>query len=265
MKSSCQPVASEATSPLSNTPKTPRRSLKLLKLSGGLFLLLSSFVLGMATVYWKLPPFDFLQQLKVAMIGERNERSLYYRNKKTLHETFTSDSQDVVFIGDSLTDGAEWHELFPGLKIANRGIGGDTTDGILERIDSITSTNARYAFIMVGVNDFSKGRSPNLVFENYKKIVEELLRSDIEVYIQSTVLCGERCKRYNNSIRTLNEYLYEYSLSNKDIAFIDLNKWLSKNGQLKKELTFDDMHLNGSGYKLWESALASHSPFNQLQ
>ena len=46
---------------------------------------------------------------------------------------------DVVMIGDSLTDGAEWREIFPDQKIVNRGIDSDTTDGVLARLDEIVS------------------------------------------------------------------------------------------------------------------------------
>jgi hypothetical protein len=58
----------------------------------------------------------------------------YYQHKKQRFESYKTKA-DIVMIGDSITDGAEWHEMFPQLNIVNRGISGDTTVGVLNRLD----------------------------------------------------------------------------------------------------------------------------------
>ena len=181
-------------------------------------------------------------------------RHIYF-HKKSFFEEFGQSKYDVVFIGDSLTDSAEWEDIFPSYKIANRGIVSDTSDGILERLDSILSTKADKAFIMVGINDFSRGTSVSSVFENYEKIVNELQSSGFKVYIQSTILGGSRVSELNDSINELNKKLKTLAIENQDLTYIDLNNTLTKNGLLLRKFTLDDVHLNGNGYKVWKESI----------
>ena len=59
-------------------------------------------------------------------------------------------SGDTVFLGDSITEGGSWHELFPESSVRNRGIGGVTTSGILARIDQIRHGKPGQIFLMIG-------------------------------------------------------------------------------------------------------------------
>lgn len=165
---------------------------------------------------------------------------------------------DVVFIGDSITDQAEWEDLFPSLKIANRGIGGDRTDGILKRLDSILSTSADRAFIMVGINDFGKKRGLDEVFNDYKTIVHTLSNHGMKVYIQSTILSGERLKKLNKKISALNERLQQLSIQNSSIVYVDLNARLAKNSLLNNKYSRDGVHLNANGYAVWKEIISSY-------
>ena len=61
--------------------------------------------------------------------GQKKQVASYYQNKISFFKVNGSRA-DIVMIGDSITDYAEWSELFPNKKIANRGIGGDTTKGV---------------------------------------------------------------------------------------------------------------------------------------
>lgn len=87
----------------------------------------------------------------------------YYQHKKQRFEYYKTKA-DIVMVGDSITDGSEWHEMFPQLNIVNRGISGDTTVGVLNRLEGITQTQAKKAFIMIGVN----GRFNDLRFMRIK-------------------------------------------------------------------------------------------------
>ena len=70
----------------------------------------------------------------------------------------------TLFLGDSLTEYGNWRELFPGLDIKNRGIAGDTTDGVLHRLDGITALSPDKIFLMIGINDLLMGRSVKRIF-----------------------------------------------------------------------------------------------------
>ena len=79
-----------------------------------------------------------------------DERNKEYRI--SIFEEF-SPEVDIVFAGDSITQAGEWTDFFPNLKIANRGVGSDTTHDLLRRLDSIISVNPKNVFVMIGIND----------------------------------------------------------------------------------------------------------------
>lgn len=159
-------------------------------------------------------------------------------------------------IGDSLIEAAEWHEMFPGTSIANRGISGDRTDDILQRMDAILAVGAQRAFVMVGFNDFAFNQPVAVSFENYRKIVDRLTEQKVDVYIQSTLECSRAvCGGILDDIRALNELLRAHADKN-GLTFIDLNKSLSSaETGLIKQYTYDGIHLLGLGYLQWRRAI----------
>ena len=130
-------------------------------------------------------------------------------------------------IGDSNTQDAIWGEIFPNIKIANRGVDGDTTENILKRMDTIFSVKPKIALIMVGFNDISIDISINEIINNYVKIIEELKTNNINVVVQSTLECSRtKCGDKLDKLRQLNQKLEEYS-SAHNLVFVDINKLLS--------------------------------------
>src|SRR5215469_15801192 len=94
----------------------------------------------------------------------------------------------VVFLGDSITQG--WTTLkkdFPGLKVANRGIGGDTTRGVLYRLDAdVLNLEPAAVVLLIGTNDLGLGGDPEQVAVNIREIVAELRRTHKRMLI---ILC----------------------------------------------------------------------------
>jgi lysophospholipase L1-like esterase len=185
----------------------------------------------------------------------------YWLEKKSFFEAFHPPAA-IVMVGDSLTDGAEWGELFPAAGIANRGIDGDTTDGILERMDGILAVNARKAFVMAGINDLMAGRPVDSVLRRYSRIIAALRSHGAEVFVQSTLMCNvekasrRRCAAVNEKVRQLNRKLA--ALGPDTVTFIDLNARLADRTGLKSELTSDGVHLNGDGYRLWRDEISPY-------
>ncbi len=157
----------------------------------------------------------------------------------------------IVMVGDSLTAHGDWASLFPSLKIANRGISGDDTDGTVRRMDGIFNTGARQAFIMLGINDFYEEKEVDEVLKNYREIIAELLRKNIKIVIQSTLYVSREDARLRPKITALNAQLQALADSDERIDFIDLNRVLSRNGHIKPEFTVDGLHLNQAGYTAW--------------
>lgn len=193
-----------------------------------------------------------------------SQRSSYWRERTSFFRTLGRPAE-VVMIGDSLTDGAEWAEMFPDQDIVNRGIDSDTTDGVLARVDDIVAARPRQAFVMIGINDFADGRRDvDAVFGNYHAIVSRLRQAGIRVVVQSTLPCNEAkaawksCASINGKIARLNARLP--SLAAPGVVFVDLRPLLAPDGNLKSEVTYDGVHLNGDGYRLWKQAIAASMP-----
>lgn len=194
------------------------------------------------------------------------ERSSYWRERVSLFKTIRHRA-DVVMIGDSLTDGAEWGELFPEQNIANRGIESDTTDGLLARLGDIVEAKPKLAFVMIGINDFSDAhRSVAAVWANYQQIVSRLVSAGTQVIVLSTLPCNKTkaawksCAALNEKIRELNTQLS--TLAGSGVTVIDMWPALVAKGNLKGEFTFDGIHLNGEGYRQWKNVIAPFMPMS---
>ncbi len=73
---------------------------------------------------------------------------VYYARRVTLFEQLPVYSSDIIMLGNSLTDGAEWNELFDNCHVKNRGIVGDIIPGFFERLEPILKGQPRKIFIM---------------------------------------------------------------------------------------------------------------------
>jgi lysophospholipase L1-like esterase len=214
-----------------------------------------SFSYGMITIKYQFFPYYQLKSLFVSSTNNEVDTPVhpYYLRKKSFFDV-NSNKADIVMIGDSITEGAEWHELFPNLSIVNRGIGWDTTHGLLHRMESIYSIGAKKAFIMIGINDLLQNRSVDEIFADYVKVLEQLMSHNITPYIQSTILAGGRHIDRNKSIILLNLRLKSWAEKN-GLIFIDLNQYLAADGSLNMSFSDDGIHLNGKGYAVWKTAI----------
>lgn len=175
-----------------------------------------------------------------------------YQDRVYAFEHAASGSFDVVFIGDSLTEGGLWSEYFEHSRVANRGIYGDTTSGVLKRMDSILSTQAKKAFILIGVNDIFKGAEVDEIETRYRTIIDRLLSEGLEVYIQSTLSVFQR-DATSRMINKLNERLAALATSHEHVYYIDVISSLTEDDYKQ-----DGIHLGGSGYVKWKQAVKEY-------
>lgn len=182
----------------------------------------------------------------------------YYKHRKSQFEQLMNNERyETMMLGDSITDEGQWDELLNNTKVQNRGISGDTTDGVIDRLNSV-SKGIKQVFIMIGVNDIMRGREVDEIFANYLKIIQTLKDKNIKVYIQSTLYIGEsRKENFNSKVEELDKRLEKYASENQ-ITFINLNPIFAPQKVLKKEFTSDDLHLNGSAYNLWAEQIRKY-------
>jgi hypothetical protein len=177
-----------------------------------------------------------------------------YASRVSFFGSFPLDSDSIVMLGDSITHGGEWSEIFPGLPIVNRGIGGDTTTGVLARLDSIVDARPAAIFIKIGTNDLTRGPERDESYQQYREILTNIQDASpgTDIYVQSllprSVDFRHDVEAYNQEIRALSNEL--------GATYIDLYPaFLDPDGSLRDELTYDEIHLTGQGYQLWQSIL----------
>jgi lysophospholipase L1-like esterase len=184
-----------------------------------------------------------------------------YYTKQSIYSTLDKQyDNNIVFFGDSLTENGDWNELFDNSNILNRGIGGDTTNGMLKRISEIKNLKPKKLFIMAGINDLSRNNTVNQVSANYEKIVEYVKKNSpaTQIYIQSTLPINNSINTLPikpTTIKNLNDNL-KYISDREGATFIDLYSHLvDNNNQLQKKYTHDGLHLNGEGYLIWKNVI----------
>lgn len=191
-------------------------------------------------------------------------QSEYNLRKRTLFEVLPVLSSDIVFLGNSITDGCEWAELFNNRHIKNRGISGDRSSWMLDRLDPIVGGQPRKLFLLIGTNDLAAGTPAAEVVANVRKIVERFQSESprTKLYVQSVFPVNDSFKKYaakhgrhDADIVAVNKGL-QALCAEKGIVYIDLWTLLAdKNGKLRADLTNDGLHLMGEGYIVWRDAV----------
>jgi len=186
--------------------------------------------------------------------------STYYHQRATLFKSLPQTSGDIIFIGNSITDGGEWSELFNDLRIKNRGISGDVSAGLIHRIDEVVQRKPQKVFIMIGTNDLARNVSPDSVLKNIFWMVKHLRQQSpsTKVFVQSILPVNEVYGKFGGhtskgaQIKTVNAQLAQQATT-QGYTYVDLYKAFSNSaGKLKETLTNDGLHLNGEAYLLWK-------------
>jgi lysophospholipase L1-like esterase len=180
----------------------------------------------------------------------------YYRSKVFLFQQL-SGTAEVVMVGDSITEGIDWQELFPKVKMLNRGINGDTSKGVLDRLNEIIDRRPRVVFLMIGINDLRSGMQASAVAANIRLIVDTLRRESIRLVLQSTLyVTADYNAPLNDRVNELNRLLADFRAPG--VFCLDLNARLAEHGALSSRFSFDGLHLNAAGYLIWKSEINLH-------
>jgi lysophospholipase L1-like esterase len=171
------------------------------------------------------------------------------------------DQGAVVFLGDSITQG--WGDrlgaAFPGVKVANRGISGDTTRGVLIRLEEdVLAVNPAAVVLLIGTNDLDEDATPETIAGNLKLIVEALERHDPGLPI---VLCqvfpsSPEKNRPAEQIKAVNELYLKAVKGDPQVTYLETwPLFANEDGGAKVEEFPDLLHPNHIGYAKWAAAL----------
>ncbi|MEM9281956.1 MAG: GDSL-type esterase/lipase family protein [Verrucomicrobiota bacterium] len=170
------------------------------------------------------------------------------------------DQGAVVFLGDSITQGwgEEFRGLFDGMKLANRGIGGDTTRGMLIRLEDVFAASPSALVMLMGTNDLEVEIEPEAIARNLRLILDAVKDHDPQLPI---VLClvfpsSAEKNRPAEKIQQVNELYRATVKGDPQVTVVDTwTLFADENGDADPKWFKDLLHLNANGYEVWASAL----------
>ncbi|MEZ8383826.1 SGNH/GDSL hydrolase family protein [Vibrio splendidus] len=200
------------------------------------------------------PDSDILKAVALqSEIQQRGHSMSRYIMTSDNHRHF-SPNADLVMFGDSITEWAPWADIFRDVSMVNRGLAGDTTTGMLRRIDTTLNVKPKLVCFMAGINDLAQGYDVDHIYQNYIDMLKVWQENDIRILVQSTLYVGSKLQGLNPSVELLNTKISEYC-AQQGIAFLDVNSVLSPNQLLSNEYSCDDLHLNAKAYQVWAEVL----------
>jgi lysophospholipase L1-like esterase len=184
---------------------------------------------------------------------------------KQRHEANVKKPKDaeLVFVGDSITEGwgnnAVWQKHYP--KAMNLGIGGDTTQNVLWRLENgeVEGLAPKVVVVMIGTNNFGlNGDPPKDVVRGVVAVVQSLRKKLPKAKV---LLLGIFPRDANpkagirDSIKKVNEEIARLD-DKKNVRFLDIGaKFLAPDGSIAKEVMPDALHLSEKGYEIWADAM----------
>lgn len=200
--------------------------------------------------------------LALSLVCHAQERkySTFYYQRATLFEELPITSKDIVFLGNSITNGAEWSELFQNKNVKNRGISGDICMGVYDRLDAILKGKPAKIFLLIGINDVSRG-TPADTIVNRIRLIARKIKTDspkTKLYLQSVLPVTDHYKMFQGHtsrwqvVPEINKGLIHLA-AEEGVTYIDLYSHFldEKTGKMNIEYTNDGVHLLGKGYMKW--------------
>lgn len=175
----------------------------------------------------------------------RTNKIIKYQEENAKYDDYEI---DIAFIGDSLTDGYDVEKYYSDYLVTNRGIGGDTTFDLENRLQvSLYDLKPKVVVMLIGANNF------NTMFENYERILKGLIDNlpNTKVILLSLTSMGSKWGK-NNQIAAYNNVKIEKLANKYSFKFIDLYYPLFnlETGEIYEEYTTDGGHLTSLGYEV---------------
>lgn len=169
----------------------------------------------------------------------------------------------VIFLGNSITEDGDWKKLLKDSTVINRGVSGDITFGILNRIDEVAKRQPSKLFLLIGINDIAKNIPDEVIMENIFSIVSKVrsLSPKSKIFVQSILPTNNSFpdspdhKNKDDHVVTINAQLQKYG-DRLQYTYVDLHSSFTDNeSRLYAKYTTDGLHLNAIGYAHWVDIL----------
>ncbi len=187
----------------------------------------------------------------------------FWGQRTSLFEALPVDSTDIIMLGNSLTNGGEWHELFNMPNVKNRGISSDIVEGVRLRLGSVVKGQPKKIFLLIGVNDISHALESDSIAGAIIALADSIRKETphTRLYVQSCLPFNlsfgyyKALKNREHQVPEINAILRN-AAADHGYTFIDLySSFAGEDGLLRPELTNDGLHLIAPGYMLWRDLL----------
>ena len=167
----------------------------------------------------------------------------------------------ILLIGDSITEAFNTSKLLPEFKITNKGVYGDNTVGVLNRLrEDVIEEKPDIVSILIGTNDFALEKSDDEILENIEEIIISLKAIDAEIVFCSILPVSNIINRSNERISSVNNGIEKLTVKH-GINYWNIHKdFIETNGAIQKKYTYDGLHLNETGYYHWANLFREYFP-----
>ena len=188
-------------------------------------------------------------------------QNLWQNRRSSWAETVVQDQGAVVFLGDSIMQG--WggglSAAFPGMKVANRGISGDTTRGVLIRLEEdVFAINPSAVVLLIGTNDLEENATPEIIAGNVRLILDALssFNSEMPIVFCDVMPSSSQMRRPTEQIQHVNALYRELLSDYPQLTRLDtFSLFANSEGDVDPEEFPDLLHPNERGYAIWAEAL----------
>ena len=201
--------------------------------------------------------------VRMDMMEMPKSRADFQKEMEARFRKLPNTPAEIAFVGDSLIANGPWAEFYG--EIHNRGIGGDTTSGVLGRIDEVVESRPREIVLMVGANDLANRVPPGQYIRHYRALLERIRDQSPET---ATVVIGilpinptmsARPTQTNPEIDEANKQLEKLVGEFLGVKYVNLGPGLADpDGNLRPDYSADGIHLNIDGYLAIRAALAEY-------
>ncbi len=216
--------------------------------------------LGAGQLFTRIPPQRYVNQWQGG--GEAPTysqwRSLLAREAAVMANAQGSNRLTLV-IGDSLALWLPADTLPQNRFWLNQSISGETTGHIRQRLPDFADTRPDTIHLMAGINDLRQGATDGDVVQNINQILLHLRQQHPQARVILHSILPTRLESLpRDRIALINRHL-AYVANQRGADFLDLQATFTDDqGQLRRELTTDGLHLSRQGYAIWQAALLSY-------
>ena len=199
-------------------------------------------------------------------VDSRTDSQKYYDAKCLSYATqnFNLSKGQIVFVGDSITDMYVLDDHYASLNRAcyNRGIGGDTTAGVLNRLQvSVFDLVPSTVVLMIGTNDINGNQPEEDILNRYREIINKITTSlpGAKLYCVSIIPQNKQLEEYSAiNVNQTTEAILQINpkirkiVEDSGAVYIDLFPLLADSDNfLITEYSDDGIHLNEKGLSVW--------------